>query len=118
MKSLAKIKTAVLLYLFPLIVKAAGLESKPPETIISREGASGILDLLVLATNWLFGVLLVVAVIFILLAAYYFLFSGGETEKVSKAKNMLIYAAIAVAVGTLSRGIVFLIGAFFDEAAL
>lgn len=116
MNLFVRTKIAALLYLLPLIVKAAKLEPKPPETIISREGASGILSLLDVATSWLFLILIAVATIFIILAAYYFLFSGGDTEKVSKAKNMLIYATVAVAVGTLSRGIVLLIGAFFDEA--
>lgn len=116
MKFLINIKTLMFLYLLPFLARAAKLESKPPETVISEKGAEGVLDLLNLATNWLFGALLVIAVIFIILAAYYFLFSGGETEKVSKAKNMLIYAAVAVAVGTLSKGIVLIIGSFFDEA--
>lgn len=116
MNLFAKTKIAAFLYLLPLAIKAAELEPKPPKTVISEKGAEGVLDLLNLATNWLFGILLVIAIIFIILAAYYFLFSGGETEKVSKAKNMLIYAAVAVAVGTLSRGIVLIIGAFFDEA--
>lgn len=112
-------KAMVFLWLFLLAVRAAGaLENKPPETVVSKKGAEGIMDLIDLATQWLFGALLVVAVIFIILAAYHFLFSGGEAEKVSKAKNMLIYAVIAVAVGTLSRGIVLIIGSFFDEADL
>ena len=56
-------------------------------------------------TNWMFTVFMILAVIFILLAAYKYLFSGGG-EEVAKAHKMILYAAVAVAVAILARGVV------------
>lgn len=59
--------------------------------------------------NWLFTFLLVLAVVFIVLAAYKYLFSQGSGEAVEAAHKMLLYAAVAVAVALLSRGFVYVI---------
>lgn len=55
--------------------------------------------------NWIFAILMVVAVIFILLGAFSYLTAGGG-EASSKAHKKLLYAAIAVAVAVLSKGLV------------
>lgn len=75
-----------------------------------REGPGGVANLIITIGNWLFTLLLILAVVFIILAAYRYLFSGGSEEGVSTAHKMLIYAVVAVAVAMLSRGIVFVIG--------
>ena len=56
--------------------------------------------------GWLFGLLLVLAAAFILYAAFLFLTSGGNEEKVTTAKRFLVYAVVAIGVAALSRGIV------------
>ena len=56
-------------------------------------------------TNWLFIALLIFAVIFIVLAAFQFLTGGGEPQQIAEARRKLIYAAIAIIVGSLARGI-------------
>ena len=59
--------------------------------------------------NWLFGILLVVAVLFLMLAAYFFVTSQGDAEKVKTARNFVLYALIGVAVAIAARGLVYLI---------
>lgn len=58
---------------------------------------------------WLFWILMSLAVVFIIVSAYFFLFSGGDPKKVEQAKNQLIYSVIAVAVALLARSIIALV---------
>ena len=57
--------------------------------------------------DYLFTILLVLAVVFILIAAFRYLTAGGDEEKVAKAHQILIYAVVAIAVALLAQGIVF-----------
>ncbi|MDP2629743.1 MAG: pilin [Candidatus Harrisonbacteria bacterium] len=66
------------------------------------------IDILQSVGNWLFTFLLILAVIMILIAAFKYLFSGGG-EKVAEANRMLIFAAVAIAVGLLAAGIPWMI---------
>ena len=68
-------------------------------------GANDLLGLMDRITNWFFTILLVLAVIFIIFAAYKYLMSGGG-EEVGKAHKMVLYAAVAVAVAVLAKGVV------------
>jgi len=56
--------------------------------------------------NWMFSFLIILAVIFILIAAFNYLTGAGSDEKIKKAHKMLLYAAIAVAVGLLAEGLI------------
>ena len=59
--------------------------------------------------DWLFGILLVGAVFVIILAAYKFLTSAGDVDKVKEARNLIIYALVAIVVAFLSEAIVYLV---------
>jgi hypothetical protein len=112
---------ACLTLLSPLTVHAqvSGVQTLPDVTILgdttsetsTRDTvkAENIILLINKIINWVFTLLLVLAVAFIVYAGYKYLFSGGEAEAVSAAHKMLIYAAIAVAVAMLSKGIVFVV---------
>ncbi len=63
--------------------------------------------------RWIFGILIAVAVIYILLAAYKYLTAAGDAEKIKSANHNLIYAAVAVAIGILALGIPQLVGNLF-----
>ncbi len=52
---------------------------------------------------------LVVAPLVIIIAAYFFLMSGGNPEKVTQAKNMILYALIGLAIILMAEGIIHLI---------
>jgi hypothetical protein len=65
--------------------------------------------------NWLYTILLVVAVIFILLAAFTFITAGGDSDKVNKARVQVMYALIGVAVAVLAKGLIDFVLKIFGE---
>ncbi len=56
--------------------------------------------------NWAFGLLLAIAALFIIYAAFLYLTSGGDEEKVKKARQWIVYAVIAIIIAFLARAIV------------
>ena len=54
---------------------------------------------------WLYGMFWIVAVGFIIWAAFLFMGANGEAEKITKAKTILVYTLIAAAVVLLANGI-------------
>ena len=73
-------------------------------------GDNDFIDALNSIVNWLFTVLLIVAVIFILIAAFNFITAAGDPEKVKTARQFVIYALIGVVVAFLARGLVGFVG--------
>lgn len=59
--------------------------------------------------GWIFTILIILAVIYILWAAWLYLSSSGDEEKIKKANHQLFYAAIAIIVAILARGAPFFI---------
>jgi len=84
--------------LLPLIGLA--LETAPTVDVMTA------LDSIV---NWLFTILLVVAVVFLVLAAFNFVTAGGSEEKVTTARSQVMYALIGVMVALLARGLIALV---------
>ncbi len=93
----------------PFLVLAQGPQPLPPTPINSPNQA---LTLMCTLARWAFIFLMVLAVIFIIWAAFNYLRAGGDPDKVKEAGNQLIYAAIAVAVALFARGFPLLIGGF------
>ena len=60
-------------------------------------------------TNYLFAILLIIAVIFLIVAAIYFVTARGDAEKIKSARDMVLYALIGVIVGVLAKGLVIFI---------
>ncbi|MDP3948664.1 MAG: hypothetical protein Q8Q17_01805 [bacterium] len=87
----------------------------PPGGSVEFETISGALCTLV---AWIFTLLIILAVIFILWAAYLYLTSAGDEEKIKKANHQLLYAAIAVIVAILSRGLPVLVSTFLGRGTL
>lgn len=59
--------------------------------------------------NVMFTFLLVMAAIFIIVAAYMFVTAGGDPEKVGTARNLVMYAIIAIVIAVMAQGIVYFI---------
>lgn len=59
--------------------------------------------------DWLFSILLIIAVIFLIVAAFYFVTAQGDPERLSKARNMVLYALIGVLIAFAARGLVLLV---------
>jgi hypothetical protein len=82
-----------------------GYEGVPPEA-----PNIDIIGLIFSITNWLFWILLLVAVIFIIIAAYSFVTATGDPEKIKTARNFVMYALIGVLVAFAAKGLVDLVG--------
>lgn len=68
-------------------------------------------------TSWVSGLLIAVAVLFVIYAAYLYLTSAGDAEKVKSASNYILYAVIATVVALASRGLIALGRAIFGFGA-
>ena len=69
----------------------------------------GVVGVLIIVVKWVYTILFIVAVLFILLAAFNFITSKGDAEKVGTAKKQLLYAVVGIAVGLLAYAIVELV---------
>jgi len=103
-----QLKTILLLSLIslPVLTFAQYGVQSPPTPVTRFEDILGILNTVI---NWIFTILLALAVIFIMFAAFEYLGSAGDPEKTRTAANKLIYAAVAIGVGLISKGIEFIV---------
>ncbi|KKS83051.1 MAG: seg [Candidatus Wolfebacteria bacterium GW2011_GWC1_43_10] len=88
------------------------IPGQPPPPPVPVTGPTTIgegVSVFVKIVQWIYTILFIVAVLFILISAYYFITSKGDTEKTGKAKQMLIYAVIGIVVALLSYTIVYFV---------
>jgi len=64
-------------------------------------------------SKWLYGILLALAALFVILAAYRFLNAAGDPKALETAKRQILYAIIAVVVAMLSKTLIGLVSSFF-----
>lgn len=84
-----------------------------PESPTKTPG--GLLDIITSIVKWVYIVFFIVAVLFILFAAFNYLIGGGQPEKVKLAHTQLIYALIAIAIALMSVGAVAIIKNFLQS---
>ncbi len=87
---------------------------KIPDTLTG--GPTSALNVINIIIDWMFTFLLVLAVIFILIAAFNYLTAAGNEEKISKAHKILIYAVVAIVVAVVAQGIVFAVRALVNPS--
>lgn len=100
--------TVLLASLSLLSFASLAFAALPTEVQTLPEGptsAAGILGILKTAANIIFTVLLVVAVVFVLLAAFQFITGGGNAEALEQARSKLIWATVGVGVALLAQAI-------------
>lgn len=68
-----------------------------------------ILDIMETVVDWMFVILLILSAIIIIIAAFQFVTAGGAPEKVTSARDKMIWALVGVAVAFLAKGLVRLI---------
>ena len=108
----AVLSTLTLAAVMPMVALA---QVAPPSAATTGLGTyGGVVTLIKTITSWLFGILLVAAVLFLIYAAFLYLTSGGDEEKTKKAKSYVIYAIIAIAIGILAQAIVALVGSLLN----
>jgi magnesium-transporting ATPase (P-type) len=61
-----------------------------------------LLNVVTSVVKWVYTIFFVVAVVFILFAAFNYLTAGGQPEKVKSSHTQLIWASVAIAIALLS----------------
>jgi hypothetical protein len=108
MKSLYKaaiIIPIVTMLIAPVIIGAQTLPTEAPPI----QDLAGVESLLQKVLGWLNTFFYIAASIFVLIAAFQYLTAQGNEDKIKTAKNMLIYAVIAIAVALFAGGLDILI---------
>jgi len=77
----------------------------------------GLFDIVKNVVGWIYILFFVIAVLFIIFAAFTYLTAGGDPSKTEQAKNQLIYAAVAIAVALLAVGFQQIISNFLVNPA-
>ncbi|KPJ55219.1 hypothetical protein AMJ47_01820 [Parcubacteria bacterium DG_72] len=83
-----------------------------PALALAQGAAAPYVDIFTaLATliDYLFWLLLIVAVVFLIIAAFTFITASGDPTRVEKARNFVLYALIGIAVAVAAKGLVALI---------
>jgi len=78
----------------------------PTMALGAVESAKDIIGVINKLGGWLYSALVALAVVFIIIGAFGFLTAGGDESKVSKAKQQILYAVIAVVTALLATGII------------
>ena len=65
--------------------------------------------------DWLFYLLLGVAVVFVVIGGLYYVTAQGDPEKIKKAGNNILYALVGIIVASMAKGLVKLVQYFPSE---
>ena len=78
----------------------------PPEAIPPGPQSGGdFINIVENITDWLFIGLLLLAVVFVILAARQFITGGGDPSSISEARMKLVWVVVAIIVATLAKAI-------------
>lgn len=105
-----------LLIISPIATNALSPQSITPESISQGEiikgvsspsAVTGVSDIVLILANivkWIYIIFFIIAVMFILFAAYAYLTQGDSAEKISAVHSRIKYAAIAIIVALMATG--------------
>lgn len=105
MKQLKKLGLPILSVLMPMMALA---QSPLPNSNINT--FDDVIRLMCKLTSYAFTILVVLAIVFVIVAAFRYLTASGDPEKVKKANHTLIYAAVSLLVAILAKAIPFVVG--------
>jgi len=89
--------------IIPLVALRFGVSVAYAQTQTSASGAVGqFVALFCRIAGWMFTLLMILSVVMILVAAFHYLTSEGDAEKVRKATHTITYAAVAILVALIS----------------
>ena len=83
-----------------------------PGNITSVAQITGQAGIICVVINWIFWLLIVLTIIFVLYAAFLYLTAAGDPEKVKGASHTLLYAAVAVIVALIAKGLPLIVSGF------
>jgi len=81
------------------------------------QSTGDVTDLICGLIPWIFWGLIVLSIVMVLIAAYRYVTSGGDAEKVSSANKTILYAAIAVVVALMAAGVPLIVDSFLSGGA-
>lgn len=73
--------------------------------VTSVTGITGVTSVLDQVAGWFLIVVVTVSVIFFVYAGFLYITSGGDDDKIKKAKDYLLYGVIGIAVALLAKAI-------------
>lgn len=115
MKTITKISSVLALLALAVMPVMAGAQIGEQQAPVIATDVSATYGFLNRIINILFSILMILAVIFILIAAFNYLTAGGNAEKVETAGRQIIYAIIAIVIAVLARSIPFIIRNFLER---
>lgn len=89
-----------------LVLPAIGLAASPTAETLTEVPVMEALERII---NWIFTILIVVAVIFLVWGAFNFVTAAGSPEKVEAGKQSIMWALVGVVIALLARGLVALV---------
>ncbi len=114
----------LVLFLAPAVPMALAQIPQPPQVInlptsdqTSITDTGTIFQSVCTVLNYVFTALIILAILFVLIAAFKYLTAGGDPEKVKAASKTLIFAAVAVAVGILAQAVPIIVGNFIGAGS-
>ena len=87
-------------------ILTAGLIASPLLAFAQYQVPGELRRLVDTLTNYAIGIIIVIAVLFVVYAAFLFLTSQGDSAKTGTARSILIYAFVAIGVALLARVLV------------
>lgn len=97
-----KLSSSVLILASLLVMPVIGLAQELTTTAPDVDVWASLANI----TNWLFAILIVIAVLFLIVAALQYVTAQGDPEKIKSANSKVLYALLGVVVGILARGLV------------
>lgn len=90
-----------------------------PGVNLGTTGVKGfILNVLCQIAVWMFWILIALSIVYVLVAAYKYLTSSGDSEKVSSAGKTIIYAAVAIVVALIAKGFPLIVITLFPTTGI
>ncbi|KKR89198.1 MAG: hypothetical protein UU85_C0004G0038 [Candidatus Wolfebacteria bacterium GW2011_GWA2_42_10] len=99
---------------FP-VGEVAGPGGKLPEGAGIKE-VSDLVGILTKVLAWIYTILFIIAIIFILIAAFTYLTAQADPEKIKTATRQIMWAAVAIAVALISVSINVIISNFISPS--
>jgi len=85
------------------LVPVANAQPIPPDDVIPDYCA--LICKITMVARWMYGILMILGVVFVLYAAFLYLISQGSDERIGNAKKVLIYAIVALVIAVLAWGV-------------
>lgn len=80
------------------------------------DSPSKIFDILARVARYTYTIFFIVAIIFIIIAAFNFLTAKGDPEKIKSARSQILWAVVAIAIALISVGAAQIILSFIEGA--